>query len=128
MIANYSSKNPITVDGKVINKRGPLSDGSVIEVCGTRFRWQFDESLLPARTEKSKKVQPTPTSSKFGKSRRTTMALRKAQPIEESETVTESSRKSGSKKSQKSPTYTLPKSNKLLMKNIKKRFTMHRYY
>lgn len=125
MIANYSSKNPITVDGKVINKRGPLSDGSVIEVCGTRFRWQFDESLLPARTEKSKKVQPTPTSSKFGKSRRTTMALKKAQPIEESETVTESSRKSGSKKSQKSPTYTLPKSNKQLMKNIKKRFTMH---
>lgn len=128
MIANYSSKNPISVEGKVITRRGILSNGNIIEVCGTRFRWQFDESLLQARTERTKKGQPTPTSSKFSKPRRTTMVVKKLQLAEGNKPPvdTGSGKKSGPKKSRKTPTYTLPKNNKQLLKTIKKRFTMHR--
>lgn len=124
-IANFSSKNPISVDGKVILKRAILSDGCLIEICRTRFRWTFDANLLQARVEKVKKAERTPTSSKFGKPRRTTI-VRKKQSIEQADpAVGSSGRQSGPRKSQKTPTYTLPKNNKQLMKNMKKRFTMH---
>ncbi|XP_065075792.1 mucin-17-like isoform X2 [Ochlerotatus camptorhynchus] len=124
-IANYSLKHPISVDGKLIPKRAILNDGCLIEICRTRFRWTFDTTLLQARTEKVKKAERTPTSSKLGKPRRTTI-VRKKQIIEHAEhAVGSSGRKSGPKKSQKTPTYTLPKNNKQLLKNIKKRFTMH---
>ncbi|XP_039448818.2 LOW QUALITY PROTEIN: mucin-17-like [Culex pipiens pallens] len=123
-IANYSAKNPISIDQTVVPKRAALTDGSVLEICGTRFRWKFDDSKL---------VRKTPTSSKFGNRRRTTM-VRKKQPAAAaasggaSEAVAGGSgKKPAAKKSlqQKPATYTLPKNNKQLLKNIRKRLTVH---
>ncbi|XP_038116818.1 LOW QUALITY PROTEIN: proliferation marker protein Ki-67 [Culex quinquefasciatus] len=123
-IANFSAKNPISIDQTVVPKRAALTDGSVLEICGTRFRWKFDDSKL---------VRKTPTSSKFGNRRRTTM-VRKKQPAAaaasggaSSAVAGGSGKKPASKKSlqQKPATYTLPKNNKQLLKNIRKRLTVH---
>lgn len=124
-IANFSAKNPISIDQTVVPKRAALTDGSVLEICGTRFRWKFDDSKL---------VRKTPTSSKFGNRRRTTM-VRKKQPAAaaasggaSSAVAGGSGKKPASKKSlqQKPATYTLPKNNKQLLKNIRKRLTVHK--
>lgn len=127
-IANYSAKNPISVNKIVVPKRAALTDGSILEICGTQFRWKFDDSKL-VRSEKAKKTEHTPTSSKFGNRRRTTL-LRKKQPAIAGTTGTAaggSGKKPATKRAgqQKTPTYTLPKNHKQLLKNMRKRFTVH---
>ncbi|XP_058821500.1 mucin-2-like isoform X2 [Topomyia yanbarensis] len=121
IIANYSVEYPISVDGEIVLKRSLLSDGSILDICGTRFRWQFDESKLTLRLEKVKKFEQTPTSSQAGKRRRTTIIRKKLLGRKRASTE---ANKRVSKKGQKTPTYTLPKNRKLQLKNIRKRFTV----
>ncbi|XP_058448286.1 uncharacterized protein LOC131428385 [Malaya genurostris] len=119
IIINYSIENPIIVNSEAILKRGFLSDGSILNICGTRFRWQFDESKLL-----NKKSEQTTISSRKGKRRRT-IIIQKKQSIDTKRTSTETCKKTVLKKGQKTPTYTLPKNGKQLLKNIRKRFTVH---
>ncbi|XP_055607017.1 mucin-2 [Uranotaenia lowii] len=134
-VANYSTQNPIAVDGQFVVKKKILPDGSILDICGTRFRWQFDESKLVTKVQKSAKPsEQTPTNSRQTKRRRTTI-LRKKQTYSNDEKTnlktsgigTRNSDKKliPAKRQQKSTTYTLPKSNRQLMKNIRKRFTVH---
>ncbi|XP_055550569.1 proliferation marker protein Ki-67-like isoform X2 [Wyeomyia smithii] len=124
IIINYSSERPIQIDGNIVRKRSVLNNGSILEVCGTRFRWLFDESQLC--TQGNKTEERTPTSTRYGKRRRTTMLQNKQKPITDKKSTTcGKNKKSLPKKSNKTPVYTLPKSRQQLLNNIRKRFTVH---
>ncbi|XP_053691374.1 uncharacterized protein LOC128739898 [Sabethes cyaneus] len=125
IIVNYSSEKPIKLDGKIIRKRNELNNGCILEVCGTRFRWLFDERQLTAGTQNPKRTEEqTPVSSRCGKRRRTTILRNKQKPDRKS-TASGASKKCIPKKTNRTPVYTLPKNRQQLIKNIRKRFTVH---